>query len=50
MDKVNFGVVGLGHIGKRHAEMILRNNNCELVAICDIVSQENLDIEYYNVP
>ena len=48
--KVKFGVIGLGHIGKRHAEMIIRNKNCELVAICDIISKENLDAENYNVP
>ena len=30
--------------------MISRNNSCELVAICDIVSKEILDIENYNVP
>ena len=50
MDIVKFGVIGLGHIGKRHAEMIIRNKNCELVAICDIISKENLDVENYNVP
>ena len=50
MDRVKFGVIGLGHIGKRHSEMIFRNNSCELVAICDIVSNEILDIENYNVP
>ena len=50
MDKVKFGVIGIGHIGKRHCEMILRNNSCELVAICDIVSKEILDLENYNVP
>ena len=50
MDKVKFGVIGLGHIGKRHAEMIIRNKSCELVAICDIVSKEILDAENYNVP
>ena len=50
MDRVKFGVIGLGHIGKRHSEMISRNNSCELVAICDIVSKEILDIENYNVP
>lgn len=35
-DKIKFAVVGLGHIGKRHAEMILRNPATELVALCDI--------------
>jgi len=50
MKKVKFGVIGLGHIGKRHAKMITRTNSCELVATCDIVAKENLDLENYNVP
>ncbi len=33
---VNFAVVGFGHIGKRHAEVISANKNCKLIAICDI--------------
>lgn len=40
MSKVKFAVVGQGHIGKRHAEMIRRNPDCELVAVCDIRSKE----------
>lgn len=36
MKKIAFGIVGFGHIGKRHAEMILRNPLAELIAICDI--------------
>lgn len=35
-NKVSFAVVGLGHIGKRHAAMILENPNSELAAVCDI--------------
>ncbi|HSH64942.1 MAG TPA: Gfo/Idh/MocA family oxidoreductase, partial [Bacteroidia bacterium] len=42
--KVKFGVVGQGHIGKRHAEMIRRNPDAELVAVCDVVSKEQLGI------
>jgi UDP-N-acetyl-2-amino-2-deoxyglucuronate dehydrogenase len=34
--KIKFAVVGCGHIGKRHAEMIQRNPEAELVALCDI--------------
>lgn len=34
-DKVKFAVVGMGHIGNRHAEMIVRHGEAELVAICD---------------
>jgi predicted dehydrogenase len=39
---VKFAVVGLGHIGKRHAEMIRQNNSCQLVAVCDIYSKETI--------
>jgi len=49
-DKVKFVVVGCGHIGKRHAEMILQNNDSALVALCDIRPKEVLGIEKYDVP
>ena len=45
MNKIKFGVIGQGHIGKRHAEMIRRNDKCELVAVCDILSKEELGLE-----
>ena len=48
--KVKFAVVGCGHIGKRHAEMITRNPEAELVALCDIRPKEELGIEEYDVP
>lgn len=35
MKKIAFGIVGYGHIGKRHAEMIERNPHAEILAICD---------------
>jgi predicted dehydrogenase len=35
-NKVKFAVIGYGHIGKRHAEMISRNPDCELAAIADV--------------
>lgn len=34
--KIKFAVIGSGHIGKRHAEMIRRNDEAELVGLCDI--------------
>ena len=37
MKRIKFAVIGLGHIGKRHAEMIKRNPDAELVAVCDIL-------------
>ncbi len=49
-DKIKFAVIGCGHIGKRHAEMISRNNECKLVALCDDKSSDLLDIDNFNVP
>ena len=48
--KVKFAVVGCGHIGKRHAEMITRNPEAELIALCDIKPASELGIENFNVP
>ena len=50
MKKVKFAVVGAGHIGKRHAEMVTRNENAELVALVDIKSADTLGIDKYGVP
>lgn len=49
-NKIRFAVVGYGHIGKRHAEMISRDAGAELVALCDIRPREELGIEAYPVP
>lgn len=38
----NVGIIGYGYIGKRHASMIINNNNFELIAVCDI-KDVNLD-------
>ena len=48
--KIRFAVVGCGHIGKRHAEMIMRDNDADLAALCDIRPKEELGIEDYDVP
>ncbi|WP_085537550.1 Gfo/Idh/MocA family protein [Massilibacteroides vaginae] len=48
--KIRFAVVGCGHIGKRHAEMITRDGSAELVALCDIRSRDELAIDAYPVP
>ncbi len=50
MGKVKFAVVGCGHIGKRHIEMIKRNPETELVAVCDILPVEQLNITHLNIP
>ena len=41
---LRFGVIGQGHIGKRHAEMIRQNNDCQLIAVCDTKSKEDLGL------
>jgi UDP-N-acetyl-2-amino-2-deoxyglucuronate dehydrogenase len=33
--KIRFAIIGCGHIGLRHAEYILANPECTLVALCD---------------
>lgn len=48
--KIRFAVIGCGHIGKRHAEMIHRETGAELVALCDIRPEKELGIEAYSVP
>ncbi|HVA97344.1 MAG TPA: Gfo/Idh/MocA family oxidoreductase [Bacteroidia bacterium] len=44
MSKIKFAIVGQGHIGKRHAEMIRRNEECELVAVCDVKDKNELGL------
>lgn len=52
--KIKFAVAGSGHIGKRHAEMIRRNVEAELVAMCDIRPADALqmkelgDVPFFN--
>lgn len=48
--KIKFGIIGAGHIGKRHAEMVRRNPEVELVAMCDIKSKESLSLNDLEVP
>lgn len=45
MTKIKFAVIGQGHIGKRHAEMVRRNSDCELVAVCDVLPKEKTGLE-----
>ncbi|VAW12692.1 oxidoreductase domain protein [hydrothermal vent metagenome] len=40
----------MGHIGKRHAEMIQRNPHAELAAVCDIRNREECGIGDMTVP
>ena len=50
---IKFAVIGQGHIGKRHAEMIRRTPDSELVAVCDVLPKEkvgltDIEIPYFN--
>lgn len=47
---IKFAVVGNGHIGKRHAQMIQRNPESDLVAMCDILPKEKLGLDEFDVP
>lgn len=48
--KIKFAVIGAGHIGKRHAEMIRREEEAELVAFVDTRSIEECGAVDFNVP
>jgi UDP-N-acetyl-2-amino-2-deoxyglucuronate dehydrogenase len=48
--KIKFAILGCGHIGKRHAEMIVRNSESELVGLIDIKDKKELNIESFNAP
>jgi len=41
---IKFAVIGQGHIGKRHAEMIRRNEHSQLVAVCDVLPKEDVGL------
>jgi len=51
-NKIKFAIVGYGHIGKRHAAMVINNPDAELVAICDnnpnqSAGRENKEITFF---
>jgi len=41
---IKFAVIGQGHIGKRHTEMIRRNPESELVAVCDVLNKDQVGL------
>ncbi|MEM9022908.1 MAG: Gfo/Idh/MocA family oxidoreductase, partial [Bacteroidota bacterium] len=50
-EKIKFGIIGFGHIGKKHAAMVDGNADSELVAVVDpdpAKRQEAVDL--YGVP
>lgn len=48
--KIRFAVVGCGHIGKRHAEMIRRHPEAELIAVCDTRPSSETGADAFGVP
>jgi UDP-N-acetyl-2-amino-2-deoxyglucuronate dehydrogenase len=46
MSTIKFAVIGAGHIGKRHAEMVMRNEESTLVAMCDSRTKEECGVTY----
>jgi len=49
MDKIRFGIVGYGNIGKRHAHHILQRDDATLVAVASLGEKPaDLDCPYYN--
>jgi predicted dehydrogenase len=50
MSQLNFAVVGQGHIGKRHAEMVRRNPECNLIAVCDVLPKEQIGLSEIKEP
>jgi predicted dehydrogenase len=48
--KIKFAVVGCGHIGRRHAEMIYKNSESELIGLIDVKAKDSLKLEAYDLP
>jgi UDP-N-acetyl-2-amino-2-deoxyglucuronate dehydrogenase len=46
-DKIKFAVIGCGHIGKRHASMILGNEHCTLVGLVDTKPRADLGLDAF---
>lgn len=49
-NKIRFAVVGCGHIGKRHATMITRNEESALVGLIDTADKSTLGLDEFNAP
>ena len=49
-ETIKFGIIGVGHIGARHAHMIQANPGAELIAIADIRNREDLSVQDFQVP
>ncbi len=44
-NKIKFAVLGCGHIGKRHAEMIKRNSEAELVSLIELDESKHIELK-----
>jgi predicted dehydrogenase len=47
---IKFAIIGAGHIGKRHAEMIQRHPEAQLTGICDVRSKEEVGLADSTTP
>jgi UDP-N-acetyl-2-amino-2-deoxyglucuronate dehydrogenase len=51
-EQISFALIGAGHIGQRHMEMIMRHQEAKLVAACDVLAADQVKIPegvaYYN--
>jgi len=45
---IRFAVIGLGHIGTRHASIIQQNPKAELVAVCDTIQNSDYSVPFFN--
>jgi UDP-N-acetyl-2-amino-2-deoxyglucuronate dehydrogenase len=51
ISKIKFAVIGCGFAGKKHATLIQRNPEAELVALCDILPKSTLGLdEFEEIP
>jgi UDP-N-acetyl-2-amino-2-deoxyglucuronate dehydrogenase len=50
MKKIKFVVVGCGHIGKKHAEVISKNKDAALTALVDIKQYDELNVPEIQAP
>ena len=49
MSIIKFGIIGFGKIGPRHKQKIEENDNCNLIAICDIDKNKICKIDDNNI-
>jgi len=49
-NKIRFAIIGIGHIGKRHAEMVNRHPEAELVAIIDTLPEDHNGHNFPGIP